>query len=166
MNRFIAYLSMLNVRNSLYFLLIVTLPLSLYILLQPWDYLHAKRFGFISVYFFLLAFFLFPFLYTIKHLPRNFFQKRFVLFTRIYNRLHIGLSILGSAWLILHVVYMIFLLKNINLYVITGVLALLYLILVTLTGYLRKRKASGKRRLNHRYTALFFLTVVAVHIFL
>jgi membrane-anchored protein YejM (alkaline phosphatase superfamily) len=47
---------------------------------------------------------------------------------------------------------------------ITGLLSMLSLFAVLTTGYLRKRRSSGKRRRFHRYMAFIFITFVIIHL--
>jgi hypothetical protein len=46
---------------------------------------------------------------------------------------------------------------------LTGLLTIISLVGVILTGYLRKRKSSGRRRRYHRYIAFSFLILLVVH---
>ncbi|WP_261134185.1 hypothetical protein [Bacillus sp. Marseille-Q3570] len=49
---------------------------------------------------------------------------------------------------------------------ISGMIAIGGLSALLLTGYLRKRKSSGKRRRFHRYAAYLFLFFVLIHMML
>lgn len=71
---------------------------------------------------------------------------------------------MGTILILIHAIYMFSIIPITIPYVFTGSLALAGLLAVLVTGYLRKRKSSGKRRRYHRYVAILFLVLVLIHI--
>jgi membrane-anchored protein YejM (alkaline phosphatase superfamily) len=154
----------LNVSKSLLIVTIVSLPLILFTFNKgPLDFQAAKLFGRLASSYFLLAFLLYLLLYSISHLPKSILRGRLVVFTRVYIRFHIAISIIGTILIVLHVTIMASVMP-ITPKTITGLLALIALFSVLFTGYLRKRKSSGKRRKFHRYMAFLFIAFVIMHV--
>ncbi|WP_202080572.1 hypothetical protein [Caldalkalibacillus salinus] len=121
---------------------------------------------------FLLAFILYGFLVAIRWLPRSRFRYRLVLFTRLFIRFHISCAIFGLSFLILHIslIHHHYDLHAFSVWkdpkLTSGFMAILTLIPLLVTGYLRKQKASGARRRSHRYTGIVFVVAASIHVFL
>jgi hypothetical protein len=155
----------LNVFQAFIIISVVTLPLILLFYKHPLDYHSSKTMAYLSLLYFFIAFILYVFLYTISHSANHAVRKKLVIFTRVYIRFHIAVGIMGTILIIIHAIYMFTFIPNINLYAITGTLALVALLAVLITGYLRKQKSSGKRRRYHRYMAFVFIVFTLIHIF-
>jgi hypothetical protein len=154
----------LNVSNSLLIVSIVSFPLILFVInTGPLEFKSAKLFGRLAISYFFLSFLLYLFLYSISHLPKSQVRGGLVVFTRVYIRFHIAISIIGTLLIVLHVMVMASLMP-ITPKTITGLLAMIALCFVLFTGYLRKRKSSGKRRRFHRYMAFLFIALVVIHV--
>lgn len=149
-------LYLLNLHQSLPIIAILTPPLVFFLD----DYHFAKT----AALYFIITFFLYPFLYTISRLPKSALRSNLVTFTRIYIRFHIAFAIIGVLLIILHVMGMQRIISINSPRAISGYLALLSLLSVLITGYLRKRKSSGKRRRFHRYMSFLFIFFVLVHL--
>jgi membrane-anchored protein YejM (alkaline phosphatase superfamily) len=154
----------LNVTNSLLIVCILSFPLILFFInAGPLNFQSAKLFGRLAIGYFFLSFLLYLFLYLISHLPKSKARGRLVIFTRVYIRFHIAISIIGALLIVLHVTIMTSLMPKTQ-ETITGLLTMIALFSVLFTGYLRKRKSSGKRRRFHRYMAFLFITLVIIHV--
>jgi hypothetical protein len=154
----------LNVPQSLIIVSILTLPLVIFLNRNPVDYNFAKTLAHFAIIYFLIAFLLYVFLYGISHLPKSQTRKNLVMFTRIYIRFHIAIAIIGTIIIVLHATLMLTIIPITSPHALTGLLALLGLLTVLITGYLRKRKSSGKRRRFHRYMAFLFIVLVIIHL--
>jgi hypothetical protein len=154
----------LNVSNSLLIVSILSFPLILFVINKGFlDFHSAKLFGKLAIIYFSLAFLLYLFLYLISHLPKSKLRRILVVFTRIYIRFHIALAIIGTLLIAIHVIIMASIVPS-SVNAITGFFALLALVTVLFTGYLRKRKSSGNRRRFHRFMAFLFIGLVIIHV--
>jgi hypothetical protein len=154
----------LNVPISLMIVTIITLPSAIFVSNYPVDYNFAKTLGRFAIIYFLIAFLLYIFLYAISHLPKSRTRKKLVIFTRVYIRFHIAIAIVGTVIIVLHATMMLSIIPIKSPHALTGLLTLLGLLVVLITGYLRKRKSSGKRRRYHRYMAFLFMVFVIIHL--
>jgi hypothetical protein len=154
----------LNVIHGIIIVFILTLPWGIYLLRQTYTYQLAKILADTAIVYFTIAFMLYPCLYAISHTRSKPIRRKLVIFTRVFIRFHIAVAIVGIFWIILHASWMLTLIPINSPKAITGLLTLLGLIGVLLTGYLRKVKSSGKRRRYHRYTAVLFILVVIFHL--
>jgi hypothetical protein len=87
--------------------------------------------------------------------------------SRKVMKLHVPIAISAASLIVLHIT---FILISIPLDVskpkfITGLIAASGLIFTLLAGYLRSRKATGKRRRAHIIAAFTFFLFVLIHIF-
>lgn len=156
----------LNVFQAFVIISVVTLPLILVLLHNPFNYHSSKTMAYLSLLYFFIAFILYLLLYTISHSANHSIRKRIVIFTRVYIRFHIAVGIMGTILIIIHAIYMFSFIPITNPYAITGSLALIGLLGVLITGYLRKQKSTGKRRRYHRYMAILFIVFILIHILL
>jgi hypothetical protein len=154
----------LNVRQALIIVSILSLPIFLFFLKEPFNYALAKRMAQLSVAYFITAFSLYIFLYTIGKLSKSKARRNLVLFTRIFIRFHIAIAIFGTALITIHAIWMLRLMPIQSPFVLTGLITLLALMAVLISGYLRKLKSSGKRRRYHRYLSILFIILVVIHI--
>lgn len=162
--RILKKLYVMNVPQSLIIVSILTLPLAIFLVKQPYDYNFAKTLAHFAIIYFLIAFLLYVLLYGISHLPKSRARKNLVIFTRVYIRLHIAVAIVGAIIIVLHATLMLSIIPITSPHALTGLLTLLGLIAVLVTGYFRKRKSSGKRRRYHRYMAFLFILFVIIHL--
>lgn len=144
-------------------ILLVTAPWAYYVFTLPalWDI--ARWSGITASSYFLLAFFLYILLIIIRKNPRRKWTYTVVFVTRRYIQFHLPLAVIGVLWLLIHV-FVMSSATLVNLKAMTGIMALLALSAVLVTGYMRKRKASGKRRRSHRYISYAFLIFLCVHL--
>ncbi|WP_158736920.1 hypothetical protein [Alteribacillus sp. YIM 98480] len=156
------FLFRLNVVPSLVILFVPTIFLTAFLLLKQPSSINTRLVDFASAsgYYFLLAFLLYPLLLGVKHSRR----RMLVTFTRIYIRFHIATAILGTVLLLPHVVGMPFYYAVTNPKALSGLLAVCSFLAVWVSGYLRKKRSSGKRRRYHRYTAFLFIVILFVHL--
>lgn len=78
---------------------------------------------------------------------------------------HVPLAVSATGLILLHSVIM-FLAQDWSLKAISGIIAILTLIVLLFTGLLRRKKATGlRRRLHYRMAFLFFANVL-VHVFI
>jgi hypothetical protein len=164
LNRFLKKLYVLNVSKSLMIISILTFPLLIFIIKQPYDYNSAKTIAHLAIIYFFIAFLLYLFLYGISHLSKSPIRKKLVMFTRIFIRFHIAIGIMGTILILLHASWMLTIIPITSMYAMTGLFTLLGLLGVLVTGYLRKRKSSGKRRRFHRYMAFIFIVFIIIHL--
>jgi hypothetical protein len=162
--RIVKKLYLLNVPQSLIIVLILTLPLVIFLSNYPVDYNFAKTVAHFAIIYFLIAFLLYVFLYGISHLPKSRIRKKVVIFTRVFIRFHIAIAIVGAIIIVIHATLMLTIIPIESPHALTGLLTLLSLLAVLITGYLRKRKSSGKRRRYHRYMAFLFIVVLLIHL--
>jgi cation transport ATPase len=162
--RILKKLYALNVPQSLIIVSILTLPLVIFFVTHPFDYNFAKSLAHFAIMYFSAAFLLYVFLYGISHFPKGRTRKKLVMLTRIYIRFHIAIAIIGTIIIFLHAALMLTMIPINSPYALTGLLTLLGLLGVLITGYLRKRKSSGKRRRYHRYMAFLFIALVIIHL--
>jgi hypothetical protein len=152
----------LNLSQSLFIVSTASLPILLF-LIEGITYETARRFGIAAVIYFLLAFLLYLFLLSISHMSRSELRRKLVTFTRVYIRFHIAFAIIGIVLIAVHAAMMVFIFP-ITSKSISGFIAILALLSVIFTGYLRKRKSSGLRRRSHRYTAFLLIIAVIIHV--
>ena len=82
-------------------------------------------------------------------------------------KIHVPIAISAASLIVIHIA-LIALNSHLdfkNIKIITGILAVTGLIFVLAAGYLRSRKATGKRRKFHILTAFTFFMLIVVHIF-
>ncbi|SDI92661.1 hypothetical protein [Alteribacillus bidgolensis] len=156
------FLFRLNVVQSLVILIVPTIFVTAFLLLKQPSHIYTKLVDFAAaaMFYFLLAFLLYPLLLGVKYTRR----KKLVIFTRIYIRFHIAAAILGTVLLLPHVIGMSFYYSTTNPKALTGLFAVCSFFAVLISGYLRKKRSSGKRRRYHRYTAFLFIVILFVHI--
>jgi hypothetical protein len=154
----------LNVPQSFIIVLFFSIPLVVTLGRSSMDYQLAKTLAHYAILFFLAAFILYIFLFGIIHFPNHDKRKSLVVFTRIYIRFHVALAIMGTLFISLHITWMSILIPLVSPKGLTGILALSGLLAVLVTGYLRKRKSSGRRRRYHRYMAFIFIAFVIIHL--
>ncbi|WP_349409199.1 hypothetical protein [Pseudalkalibacillus sp. SCS-8] len=164
--RILRFLFRLDVRKSTGIALAVSSPWLLYLLWRPMDHATAILWANTALVYFILAFILYLFLRLIGRLGRSEARRRLVIFTRVYIRFHVASAILGVGALLMHAGYMLSTGWAATLTGKTGMVALIALAALLFTGYLRKRKSSGRRRRFHRYTAYLFLIIVFFHVFM
>jgi hypothetical protein len=154
----------LTVPQSLFIVLVLSLPLILILMRLPYDYSSAKTIAHVSILYFCIAFILYLFLFAISHLKESSGRKALVMFTRVFIRFHISMAIVGTGLIVLHAALMLTIIPTQSPLLLTGLLTLLGLLGVLITGYLRKIKSSGKRRRYHRYLSFLFILLVIIHI--
>lgn len=160
------FLFRLNVWKSTVIVFVLSLPWFIYLFTIHSEFTASIMWAYTALVYFVLAFILYLFLRMIGILGRSASRRRLVIFTRVYIRFHIAVALHGVAALIIHASFM---LNNGAARIITGqlgILAVLALLAVLTTGYLRKRKSSGRRRRYHRYTAYLFFLFVILHLLL
>ncbi|WP_066175938.1 DUF4405 domain-containing protein [Bacillus marinisedimentorum] len=162
------WLYRLTVPKGLAIIGVVTIPVALAFFTEPLDYNSVKWLGRIGLIYFLIAFTLYLLLFTISHSPRPKpkWLGKLVGFTRVFIRFHVATAIYAVLWILPHAWWMGSNVPFDNRYSWTGALALLALIPLLITGYMRKRKSSGKRRRFHRYSAFVFVGLMLIHFFL
>jgi hypothetical protein len=147
-------------------MLVITTPWGITLFQEPSIYNRARWAGLTALFFFLLAFTLYLCLLAIRKIPLhqlNRVKRRLVLFTRKFIQFHYPAAMIGLFWILLHA-YWMGRIYEMNLKSITGILTIIALAFVILTGYLRKQKSSGKRRRFHRYASYLFLVFVSIHL--
>jgi cation transport ATPase len=164
LTRLLRKLYLLTVSQSLMIVSILTLPVIIFLSSNPVGYKLAKTLANFAIIYFAIAFLLYLFLYGISHLPISRTRKRLVTFTRIYIRFHIAVAIVGTIFITLHATLMLSIIPITSQTAITGLLTLISLIGVLFTGFLRKRKSSGKRRRFHRYVSFLFVSFLVIHL--
>jgi hypothetical protein len=162
--RILKKLYVLNLTQSVIIVSALTLPLAVFLSRFPIDYYMAKTLAHFAIIYFSAAFLLYIFLYTISHIPESPLRKGFVSFTRVYIRFHIALAIIGTLLIVFHAALMVTIIPINSPHAFSGLLSLVGLLAVLITGYLRKRRSSGKRRRYHRYMAFIFIALVIIHI--
>ncbi|NSL52223.1 hypothetical protein [Calidifontibacillus erzurumensis] len=94
-------------------------------------------------------------------------KKTLALFSRKMMKFHVAIAITATALIIVHAILMISF-HPIELFAIkkaSGLLAMVILAVHLFSGWLRRKKASGFRRLFHLRMAFIFLFFFLVHIF-
>ncbi|WP_077617622.1 hypothetical protein [Bacillus sinesaloumensis] len=90
--------------------------------------------------------------------------------SRLMMKSHIKLAIVGTILIVFHGGIMFFKIGGVIGYghpkIISGIVAILFLKVTLLAGYLRHKKSSGRRRKFHYTTAFLFTLMFLVHIFL
>lgn len=94
-------------------------------------------------------------------------KKTLALFSRKMMKFHVPIAITAVALILIHAMIMISFhpLELLNIKKITGLLAVVVLLVHLYSGWLRRKKASGFRRLFHLRMAFIFLFFFLVHIF-
>jgi hypothetical protein len=157
-------LYVLNVIQSFIIVSLMSIPLVVILIRSSMDYHLAKTLAHYAILYFSAAFLLYIFLLGIIHLPNCNKRMSLVDFTRIYIRFHVALAIMGTLFISLHISWMLTIIPLESPKGLTGLLALSGLLAVLVTGYLRKRKSSGRRRRYHRYMAFAFIALVIFHL--
>ncbi|MDQ0339102.1 hypothetical protein J2S00_001888 [Caldalkalibacillus uzonensis] len=87
--------------------------------------------------------------------------------SRYMMKAHIPLAVTGTSLILIHAVLMLLYhtLSVIHIKMLSGMAALFVLAGVLSSGYLRHKKASGKRRKWHLVMAFIFMGVAIIHIF-
>ncbi|AQQ52640.1 hypothetical protein [Planococcus lenghuensis] len=152
----------INLWQSILIVTFFSLPLFLFIGTMDGGFRQALFAGRAAAVYFLLSFVLYLLLYAISHMPRSRAHRKLVIFTRIYIRFHISFAVIGTVLITGHILYMTML--PLTIVSLAGFAALVALLPLLYTGYLRKRKSSGRRRRFHRYTAFVFAVLVFVHL--
>ncbi len=160
---FMKFLYQLNVWKSSVIVLIGSLPWFVYLITKETGYETAVLWAYTALVYFILAFILYIFLRLIGKLGRTVTRRRLVTFTRVYIRFHIAVALHGLASILVHISYMLSIGSAQTSTGQLGLLAVVFLVALLTTGYLRKRKSSGRRRRYHRYTAYLFLLFVLLH---
>lgn len=95
-------------------------------------------------------------------------KKTLALFSRKMMKLHVPIAITATALICIHAFIMISYhpLEILDVKKISGILAILILSVHLFSGWLRRKKASGFRRLFHLRMAFIFLTFFLIHTFL
>jgi small-conductance mechanosensitive channel len=160
------FLYTLNVKQALLIVFVLSLPWLLFLIkrLFEFNYGLAKTLGNTALVYFAIAFMLYPFLLSISRMGKRSIRKKLVTFTRIYIRFHVATAIFGTVFIIFHAGWMVSNNPLGSLHGITGIVAVLALFGVLITGYLRKQKSSGKRRRYHRYSSFLFIAAVLIHL--
>lgn len=87
--------------------------------------------------------------------------------SRVIMRYHVPIAITATSLIVLHITFILmntsFDTSNIKMWF--GLIAATCLLFTLFAGYLRKQKASGRRRKFHIITAFIFLLFVLQHIF-
>ncbi|MGP4081883.1 hypothetical protein ACTWQL_18460 [Pseudalkalibacillus sp. R45] len=165
-NKAMRFLYRLNVYQSTIILTLLSIPWLFYLLLQPRTISTAINWAYTALIYFILSFILYLFLQWISRSGRSNFRKKLVIFTRIYIRFHVAAALLGVTSLLMHVLIMVQFGLIGSREGLSGMIAIGGLVVLIFTGYLRKRKSSGKRRRFHRYAAYLFLFFVLIHMVL
>lgn len=154
----------LNVAQSFFIVSLLSMPLVFKLRQTSMDYHLAKTLAQYAVVYYIAAFLLYIFLLAIIHLPESDKRKSLVLFTRVYIRFHVALAIMGTLFISFHITWMMTIIPLNNPKGFTGLLASCGLLALLITGYLRIRKSSGRRRRYHRYMAFVFILFVIIHL--
>lgn len=164
--RILKFLYTLNVKQSILIVFVLSFPWLLFLIkrLFEFDYGLAKTLGTTALVYFAISFMLYPFLFTISRMGKRTIRNKFVTFTRIYIRFHVAAAIFGTVFIFLHAWRMITIIPLGTLHKVTGIVSVLTLMGVLITGYLRKQKSSGKRRRYHRYSSFLFAAAVLIHL--
>ncbi|WP_221569047.1 hypothetical protein [Alkalihalobacillus sp. TS-13] len=165
-NNAMRFLYRLNVYQSTIILTLLSIPWLFYLLMQPRTISTSINWAYTALIYFILSFILYLFLQWISRSGRSNFRKKLVTFTRIYIRFHVAAALLGVTSLLMHVLLMAKFGLMESRAGVSGMIAIGGLAVLLFTGYLRKRKSSGKRRRFHRFTAYLFLFFVLIHMLL
>ena len=158
------FLFRLTFRQALPIIGVLSLPLLFWVIDGRVDaYQAAKLSGRIGSIYLLLAFSLYLFLYAISHLRKSGGRQRLVTFTRVYIRFHSSLAVVGSFFIVWHLVFMVIHAPATST-AVAGYLTAIALLPLLLSGYLRGRKSSGRRRRVHRYMAFLFVGMLLIHV--
>ncbi|WP_408009022.1 hypothetical protein ACJROX_01370 [Pseudalkalibacillus sp. A8] len=160
------FLYQINVWQSMVIVCLLSSPWFVYLLMTPNNHTKAILWAYTALSYFLLSFLLYIFLRLISNLGQTSIRKKIVTFTRIFIRFHVAMAILGVTSILFHIVHMLGEGWGQTVSGVSGFLAVCALIPLLVTGYLRKKKSSGKRRRFHRYAAYIFLIFVLIHMFL
>lgn len=163
-NRLLHFFLKLNIAQAVITIVLLSIPLYLWIYHAPAGYQRAIQAAIVGVIYFLLSFSLYLFVIIIRQLNATSLRRKIVIFTRIFIRFHIAFALLGLLFILYHVYF--FLPVNHSFVHLSGLLALMTILPLFLTGYLRKRKATGKRKLTHRYAGYLCIASILLHIIL
>ncbi|MCF6411771.1 hypothetical protein [Pseudalkalibacillus salsuginis] len=154
----------INVWQSMVVVCLLSSPWFVYIFMIPDNHTKALLWAYTALTYFLLSFLLYIFLRLISNLGKTPIRKKIVTFTRIFIRFHVAMAILGVISILFHIVHMLNGGWGRTLQGTSGFLAVCALIPLLVTGYLRKKKSSGKRRRFHRYSAYISFIFILIHI--
>lgn len=95
-------------------------------------------------------------------------KKTLALFSRRMMKLHVPLAITATAFICIHALIMLLYhpIALLDLKKMSGLLAVVVLGVHLYSGWLRRKKASGFRRMFHLRMAFVFLFFFVVHIFI
>ena len=95
---------------------------------------------------------------------------RLAKFSRVMMKWHISIAITATTIIMGHAAINLYKIAPVvgydNLKLISGYLAIFFLVLTLAAGYLRHKKSSGFRRKFHLTTAMVFFLVFLVHMFI
>lgn len=146
-------------------LLVVNLPWAIVVYNFKSPVEQANWTGISALFFIIVSFTLYLFLLMIQNYSRHRYISHIVIFTRRYIRFHAAAAIVGLGWAIAHV-YFVAPTMMVTPKVVSGMAVFITLGIVLFTGYLRQKKASGKRRKFHRYVAFMLIFLMIVHVML
>ncbi|WP_458412823.1 hypothetical protein ACNQFZ_18735 [Schinkia sp. CFF1] len=128
----------------------------------------GKTFAVIAVILFLINLNMYFIFLIIRKSKAKGVKKTLALFSRRMMKLHVPIAITGVALILIHAFIMISFhpLELIDVKKISGILALTVLAVHLFSGWLRRKKASGFRRLFHLRMAFIFLFFFLIHIFM
>lgn len=128
----------------------------------------GKTFAVIAVILFLINLNMYFIFLIIRKSKAKGVKKTLALFSRRMMKLHVPIAITGVALILIHAIIMISFhpLELVDVKKISGIVALAVLAVHLFSGWLRRKKASGFRRLFHLRMAFIFLFFFLVHIFM
>lgn len=106
-------------------------------------------------------------LWYIRNGKQRILKKKLVLVVRKEMKWHARTGWLGLGLILLHICMMLdrFMYSFVSMKLLSGIVAFLFLSLTLWTGWLRSKKANGRRRKWHIVTSMTFTLAFLVHIF-
>lgn len=155
----------LRLRNWVLLHSAIIVGLLFIIFLNP-EHLIPKSIAFLAVLLLILNWNMYPLFYTIKKGKNKSLKKRLVRYSRKMMPLHPWIGLAGILLALLHGWLMWQGFSTFSITHFSGSLALGIGLFLLGTGLYRKRKATGKRRKLHLFSAGLFLFLVILHIIL
>lgn len=137
------------------------------IFLNP-EHVIPKSIAFLAVLLLIVNWNMYPLFYTIKKGKNKSLKKRLVQYSRKLMPLHpwIGLSGVLLAGIHGWLMWGGRAFSELSITHVSGIIAIMIGLFLLGTGWYRRRKATGKRRKFHLYSAGMFLFIVILHIIL
>lgn len=145
---------------------LLAFSLFLFNLPQTNSLLIASILGLLGLFFILLNWNMHAMFSKIRKLKERKDRIRIAKYARKIMPYHMAIGLVGLLFISGHVIFIVNSYRVfINLKILSGMLALIALMMVSLSGYLRRIKATKLRRLFHLYSSFILFILIVIHVY-